>query len=70
VRYPLVYDHGWQVDFHSLQSAVTSHTRGVIVVNPISDGHSSRQMSCKRTNNICANRGLAIIADEVFSIWT
>src|SRR5258708_17262976 len=34
VRYPLVYDHGWQIDLHSLQQAITARTRGVIVVNP------------------------------------
>ncbi|MGB6626235.1 MAG: aminotransferase class I/II-fold pyridoxal phosphate-dependent enzyme, partial [Candidatus Acidiferrales bacterium] len=34
VRYPLVYDHGWQIDFHALERAITSRTRGVIVVHP------------------------------------
>src|SRR5271156_3377241 len=34
VPYPLIYDHGWQVDFHALEQAVTARTRGVIVVNP------------------------------------
>ena len=34
VRYPLLYDHGWQIDFHALEQAITSRTRGVIVVNP------------------------------------
>jgi len=34
VRYPLVYDHGWQIDFHTLEQAITPHARGVVVVNP------------------------------------
>ena len=34
VRYPLVYDHGWQIDFHSLEQAITPRARGVIVVHP------------------------------------
>jgi len=34
VRYPLLYDHGWQIDFHALQQAITPRTRGVIVVHP------------------------------------
>ena len=34
VPYPLIYDHGWQIDFHSLEQAITSRTRGVIVVHP------------------------------------
>src|SRR5580765_336072 len=32
--YPLIYDHGWQMDFPSLQKAVTERTRGVVVVHP------------------------------------
>ncbi|HVA18027.1 MAG TPA: aminotransferase class I/II-fold pyridoxal phosphate-dependent enzyme, partial [Candidatus Dormibacteraeota bacterium] len=30
VRYPLFYDHGWQIDFHAMERAITSRTRGVI----------------------------------------
>jgi alanine-synthesizing transaminase len=32
--YPLLYDHGWQMDFPSLDNAVTKRTRGVVVVHP------------------------------------
>ncbi len=34
VPYPLIYDHGWQMDFPSMQNAVTARTRAVIVVHP------------------------------------
>src|SRR6266852_186311 len=34
VRYPLIYDHGWQIDFHALEQAITPRSRGVIVVHP------------------------------------
>src|SRR5271154_2739624 len=34
VRYPLLYDYGWQIDFHALQQAITGRTRAVIVVHP------------------------------------
>ncbi len=34
VPYPLLYDHGWQIDFPSLYKAVNHHTRGVVVVHP------------------------------------
>jgi alanine-synthesizing transaminase len=34
VPYPLIYDHGWQMDFPSLERAVTGRTRGVVVVHP------------------------------------
>src|SRR5438067_10118992 len=32
--YPLIYDHGWHLDLHSLKSVVTPRTRAVIVVHP------------------------------------
>jgi len=67
VRYPLVYDHGWQIDFHALEQAITPRTRGIIVVNPNNPtGHYAKQMEITKLNSICAGRGLAIIADEVF----
>jgi alanine-synthesizing transaminase len=67
VRYPLVYDHGWQIDFHSLEHAITPRTRGVIVVHPNNPtGHFLKIEEMRKLNEICATRELAIIADEVF----
>ena len=34
VHYPLYYDHGWQIDLHALQGAVTPRTRAIVVVHP------------------------------------
>jgi aspartate/methionine/tyrosine aminotransferase len=67
VRYPLLYDHGWQIDFHALEKAITARTRGVIVVhsnNPT--GHFTKRSEMFKLNAICSARSLAIIADEVF----
>src|SRR5467141_887227 len=67
VRYPLVYDHGWQIDFHSLQQAITPRTRGVIVVNPNNPtGHFVKEKELAKLNELCAARGMALLADEVF----
>jgi len=67
VRYPLLYDHGWQIDFHALEQAITPRTRGVIVVHPNNPtGHYTKLAEIARLNSICAERGLTIIADEVF----
>jgi alanine-synthesizing transaminase len=67
VRYPLVYDHGWQIDFHSLQEAITARTRGVIVVNPNNPtGHFVKEKELAKLNELCSARGMALIADEVF----
>jgi alanine-synthesizing transaminase len=67
VRYPLLYDYGWQIDFHALEQAVTPRTRGVIVVHPNNPtGHFCKPEEMRKLNEICASRGIAIIADEVF----
>src|SRR5580700_4831597 len=67
VRYPLVYDYGWQIDFHALEQAMTPRTRGVIVVHPNNPtGHYLKLQEMRKLNEICASREIAIIADEVF----
>jgi alanine-synthesizing transaminase len=67
VRYPLLYDHGWQIDFHALKQAITPRTRGVIVVHPNNPtGHFAKSGEMARLNAICSAREMAIIADEVF----
>jgi alanine-synthesizing transaminase len=67
VRYPLLYDHGWQIDFHTLEQAITPRTRGVIVVHPNNPtGNFVKSAEMAKLNAICSARGMAIIADEVF----
>ncbi len=67
VRYPLLYDHGWQIDFHALEQAITTRARGVIVVHPNNPtGHFAKQAEMAKLNSICSTREIAIIADEVF----
>ena len=67
VRYPLIYDHGWQIDFHALAQAITPRTRAVIVVHPNNPtGHFTKRAEMEKLNAVCAPRRLALIADEVF----
>jgi alanine-synthesizing transaminase len=67
VRYPLLYDHGWQIDFHALEQAITPRTRGVIVVHPNNPtGHFAKSAEIAKLNSICSAREIALIADEVF----
>ena len=55
--YPLIYDHGWQIDFHSLEAALTNRTRAVIVVHPNNPtGHFTKSEETTRLNQICAAR--------------
>jgi alanine-synthesizing transaminase len=67
VRYPLLYDHGWQIDFHALERAITSRARGVIVVHPNNPtGHFCKVAELQKLNEICSPREIVLIADEVF----
>lgn len=67
VRYPLIYDHGWQIDFHALEAAITPRTRAVIVVHPNNPtGHFTKAPEIEKLNSICIAHDLAVIADEVF----
>jgi len=67
VRYPLVYDYGWQIDFHALQQAITPRTRAVVVVHPNNPtGHFTKRAEAEKLNALCAERGLALVVDEVF----
>ena len=64
---PLIYDHGWQMDFHSLERAVSSRTGGVVVVHPNNPtGSYVKAAEVELLNEFCRERGLALIVDEVF----
>jgi aspartate/methionine/tyrosine aminotransferase len=67
VSYPLVYDHGWQIDFDSLYKAATPRTRAVIVVHPNNPtGSYVSSDEAAALNAFCRDYGSALIADEVF----
>lgn len=67
IRYPLLYDHGWQLDLSSLERAITSRTRAAIVVHPNNPtGHYTKPDEQSQLSAMCAKNNLAIIADEVF----
>jgi aspartate/methionine/tyrosine aminotransferase len=67
VRYPLLYDHGWQLDFSSFERAITPHTRAAIVVHPNNPtGHYATLREQAQLCTLCAKNNLALIADEVF----
>jgi aspartate/methionine/tyrosine aminotransferase len=67
IPYPLLYDHGWQIDFPSLSKSVTHRTRAVVVVHPNNPtGSFVRGEEVSALSGFCKEYGLAIIADEVF----
>ena len=67
VPYPLVYDHGWQIDFGGLRECVTAKTKAIALVHPNNPtGHFTKDAERRELENICQQRGLALIVDEVF----
>ena len=74
-EYPLQYDpgasaasaHGWTIDFDALQRAINERTRAVVVVHPNNPtGNYAWQSEREELETLCAQRGLALIVDEVF----
>ncbi len=67
IPYPLLYDHGWQIDFASLRAALTPRSRAVLVVHPNNPtGSFVKMREAAELAEICAAREMAIVADEVF----
>jgi alanine-synthesizing transaminase len=67
VPYPLLYDHGWQIDFPSLYKAVNHRTRAVVVVHPNNPtGSFVADKERSALNQLCREYNLALVADEVF----
>ncbi len=71
IPYPLLYDHGWQIDFNSLRAALTPRSRAVLVVHPNNPtGSFVKPREAAELAEICAAREMAIVADEVFLDYT
>jgi len=65
--YPLFYDHGWHIDVHALESAVSARTRAVLVVHPNNPtGSFVSESERLALLKLCGKKELALIADEVF----
>ena len=74
-EYPLLYDpnadlssgHGWAIDLHALEAAITPNTRAVILVHPNNPtGNFASSSEREALEAICAQHRLALIVDEVF----
>ncbi|MGA9529529.1 MAG: pyridoxal phosphate-dependent aminotransferase [Terriglobales bacterium] len=67
VPYPLIYDHGWQIDFDSLYKAASDRSRAVILVHPNNPtGSYVSESETSALNAFCRDYGTALIVDEVF----
>jgi alanine-synthesizing transaminase len=66
--YDLEYHGTWSIDFASIERAVGPRTRALLVVNPNNPtGSFISPDELGRLAAICAPRGVALIADEVFA---
>lgn len=67
VPFSLIYDHGWQIDFHTLEQAISEKTRAIVLVHPNNPTGSYVSADERvRLNDLCAEHQLALIVDEVF----
>jgi alanine-synthesizing transaminase len=65
--YPLIYDHGWQIDFPSLYRAVNHRTRAMVLVHPNNPtGSYVHSEEIQTLNSFCREYNLALVLDEVF----
>ena len=66
-RYPLRYAGRWSIDFEALETAIGPRTRAIVVVHPNNPtGSFVKRDERARLDGICAGRGIALLADEVF----
>jgi len=66
--YELEYHGAWRIDFASVEHALTRRTRAVIIVSPNNPtGSFVSKSELDRLAALCADRDLAIVADEVFA---
>ncbi len=66
-NYSLFQDHGWFIDFHTIERALNERTRAIVLVNPNNPtGHFLRRHELDQLAELCARHDVAIISDEVF----
>ncbi len=66
--YALSYDGEWHLSADAVREAVTARTRAVVVVSPNNPtGSYLKRTEAEALHGLCADRGLALISDEVFA---
>ena len=68
VAYPLIYDHGWQIDLPTLAKRLEARTRAILVVHPNNPtGSFVRRRELAELLAFCRRHDVALVADEVFA---
>lgn len=58
----------WSIDRESVERALTSKTRAILVVSPNNPtGSITSEDDAKWLSSLCASRGIAVISDDVFA---
>jgi aspartate/methionine/tyrosine aminotransferase len=70
-QYPLAYHGGWSIDLDALAAAISPRTRAILLVNPNNPtGSYVKRFEVQELKRLCAERGIAIVSDEVFSDYS
>lgn len=68
VAYPFAHDGEWHLDLAALRERATAKTRALVVVSPNNPtGAFLKKTELLALEAFCAERGLALVADEVFA---
>jgi len=66
--YALAYDGEWHLDLAAILAAIATRTRAIVVVSPGNPtGAYLKHDELARLQSLCAERGIALVADEVFA---
>jgi alanine-synthesizing transaminase len=67
VPYPLLRDERWRIDLDAVARAIDERTRAILVVHPNNPtGSFVRRDDAAALETLAAERGLALVVDEVF----
>jgi aspartate/methionine/tyrosine aminotransferase len=65
--YALAHDGEWHLDLNAVVAALSSRTRAIVAVSPGNPtGAFLKRDELERLESLCAERGIALVADEVF----
>ena len=68
--FELVYEGRWELDVDAVRAALTERTRAVMIVHPNNPtGSFVSPASRDALASLCAERGVALVVDEVFLDW-
>jgi aspartate/methionine/tyrosine aminotransferase len=68
IQYSLRYAEGWWLDFNSLEKQLTANTKAILFVHPNNPtGSYLKRTELTQLSQICAQRNIALISDEVFA---